>query len=577
MRLLQICLLASDLYIAADAVDTFICYKSITTFFFFFFRQNSSFTPLKMWFSKSGHQEPQPPYSNNSHIDTSSKKEEDVWGHHPAEEVDTASFSDFTEHEERPLALKRGLKDRHISLIALAGIIGPGILVGAAKPTGEGPASLIIGFGVIGLIAFSMVQSLGELATLYPSGCVFSTLGNKFVDRAIGGTVGWNYVIIWVAVLANEYNMVANIFVGWGPQIPLYGYILIFWAAFLAFQFLGVATFGEAEFWLALTKIVGIFAFYLFSIVYVSGGIKGIPAFGFHYWNDPGPLANGFKSVVSTFVFASTFYSGTESVAIAASETRNPSKAIPNAIRQTFVRIIIVYMGIALFYGMTVPYNDPGLNDGSTLKSPMTIAIRNAGWNGGRHLINAFIIVTCISAINSSIYIGSRTIVHLANEGSAPKFLSRVNRMGVPYFAVILMNAFGLISLMNVSTGAAQAYQYIVNISGVAVFICWGSVNLYHLRFRRAWRLGGRSVESLPYKGWWYPYLPIAGLFLNVFLLLIQGWSTFKPFSAKDFVDAYVLIPFFFVLALWLKFWNKTKWVNLREVDLDEGRRKDLD
>lgn len=530
-----------------------------------------------MWFSKnqaSGDELPADLVTKK--LENASVMKHEEWGL-PDGEIASAEYSDFIEHEDRPLALKRDLKNRHISLIALAGIIGPGILVGAANPTSEGPASLIIGFGVIGLIAFAMVQSLGELATLYPSGCVFSTLGAKFVDRAIGGTVGWNYVIIWVAVLANEYNMVANILTDWGPQVPLYGYILIFYAAFMAFQFLGVGTLGEAEFWLALTKIIGIFAFYLFSIIYVSGGVKGRDAFGFQYWNDPGPLKDGFKSVVSSFVFASTFYSGTESVAIAASETKNPSKAIPRAIRQTFVRIIVIYMGIALFYGMTVPYNDPKLDNDAYLQSPMTIAVQNAGWEGGRHLINAFIVVTCISAINSSIYIGSRTIVHLANDGSAPKILARLNRQSVPYLSVILFNSFGLISLMNVSTGAAKAYNYIVNISGVAVFICWGAINFYHLRFRKAWVSQGRSVESLPYKGWLYPWLPLGGLILDVFLLLIQGWNTFDPFDAANFVDAYILIPFFFILFGVLKWWQKTKFVKLSEIDLDEGRRKDLD
>ncbi|ODV81369.1 uncharacterized protein CANTADRAFT_19011 [Suhomyces tanzawaensis NRRL Y-17324] len=473
--------------------------------------------------------------------------------------------------------LKRQLKDRHISLIALAGIIGPGILIGASFALSNGPASLIIGFGVMGLIAFTMMQSLGELATLYPTGGTFSTLGNKLVDRAYGGAVGWNYVIIWIAVLANEYNTVAAILQFWGPQVPLYGYILIFWFAFLAFQFLGVGAFGEAEFWLALFKIVGIVAFYIFSIVYVAGGIRGTKAFGFHYWNDPGPFSNGFKSVVNTFVFASTFYSGTEIVAITAAEAANPSKAIPRAIRQTFWRILVIYMGIAITYGITVPYNDPALaRSTKVLKSPMTIAITHAGWSGGAHLVNAFILVTCISAINSSIYIGSRTIVNLAAEGSAPKVLRRVNKQGVPYLAVILMNAFGFLSMMNVSTGAANAYNYIVNLSGVAVFIVWGNVCFYHIRFRQAWKLQGRSVDELPYKGLWYPYLPILGIVLNVFLALIQGWSYFKPFDAGNWVDAYVLLPFFGVLFVFFKLVNRTKWVKLSEVNLDEGRRRDV-
>ncbi|CAN3367924.1 general amino acid permease Agp3p [Diutina catenulata] len=481
-------------------------------------------------------------------------------------------------HSEESDQLKRGLKDRHISLLALAGIIGPGILIGASMALKNGPAAMVIGFGVIGIIAFAMMQSLGELSTLYPSGGAFSTLGAKFVDPAWGGAVGWYYCIIWIAVLSNEYNTTAAILQYWGPQVPIYGYVLIFWATFMLFQFLGVGVFGEAEYWLALFKILGLVAFYIFAIVYCAGGVKGTPAFGFHYWNDPGSFNNGFKGVASTFVFASTFYSGTESIAIAAGESRNPSKAVPTAIRQTFWRIVVVYMGVAISYGLTVPYDDPSLNaKNKTLQSPMSIALQRAGWEGGVHLINAFILITCISAINSSIYIGSRTIVNLAMEHNAPRFLAKVNRHGVPYMAVILMNSFGLLSLMNVSTGAAKAYNYIVNISGVAVFIVWGNVSFYQIRFRMALKRQGREDEQLPYRGLWYPVLPWISIILNVFLALVQGWMYFVPFSAADFVDAYILLPVFFVFYFGLKLIRRTKWVTLDQVNLDQGRRVDLD
>lgn len=148
--------------------------------------------------------------------------------------------------------VRRGLKTRHLSMMALAGIIGPGLLVGSGGALSSGgPASLLIGFGVIGLIAFSIMQSLGEVTTLYPSGGAFTKLADRFVDKAFGVAVGWNYFIIWAAVLANEYNTVSAIFVFWSDKVPLWGYFLIFWFAFLGFQLLGVEAFGEAEFWLA--------------------------------------------------------------------------------------------------------------------------------------------------------------------------------------------------------------------------------------------------------------------------------------------------------------------------------------
>jgi amino acid transporter len=129
--------------------------------------------------------------------------------------------------------VKRGLKTRHLSMMALAGIIGPGLLVGSGGAlSGGGPASLLIGFGLIGLVSFSIMQSLGELTTLYPGGGGFISLADRFVDTAFGAAVGWNYFIIWFAVLSNEYNTISSIFEIWSPRVPVWGYFLIFWVCF---------------------------------------------------------------------------------------------------------------------------------------------------------------------------------------------------------------------------------------------------------------------------------------------------------------------------------------------------------
>jgi amino acid transporter len=146
-----------------------------------------------------------------------------------AEETEADDFRIIDPHS----GVKRGLKTRHLSMMALAGIIGPGLLVGAGGALSSGgPASLLIGFGVIGLIAFSIMQSLGELTTLYPSGGAFTALADRFVDKAFGVAVGWNYFIIWFAVLANEYNTICSILVFWSDKVPLWGYFLILWVSF---------------------------------------------------------------------------------------------------------------------------------------------------------------------------------------------------------------------------------------------------------------------------------------------------------------------------------------------------------
>jgi amino acid transporter len=193
------------------------------------------------------------------------------------------------------------------------------------------------------------------------------------------------------------------------------------------------------------------------------------------------------------------------------------------------------------------------------------------------HLINTFILATCLSAINSSIFIGSRTLLFMAQDRKAPKFLGYTNKRGVPVYAIILTNAVGAISMMNVSTGASKAYSYIVNLSGVSTFLVWGSISFTHIRFRSAWKAQGRTPAELPFRAMLYPGIAYFGLGANIFLALVQGWGTFAPFNAGDFVDAYILLPLFPIIFVVYKVVNKTRWHRSLEVDLDEGTRRDLD
>lgn len=207
----------------------------------------------------------------------------------------------------------------------------------------------------------------------------------------------------------------------------------------------------------------------------------------------------------------------------------------------------------------------------------MTIAIQNAGWEGGVHLINAFIFITVLSAANSSIYIGSRTILFMAQEKMAPRFLGKTNSRGVPVYAIIFTNLFGFLALMNLSTGGGKAYAYIVNLSGVSTFLVWGAISFTHIRFRKAWAAQGRFPDQLPFKSFAYPWNAYFGVFANIFLAFVQGWTTLSPFDAGTFVDAYILLPLFGIIYVGYKFWFKTRFWRSHEIDLDAGQRKDLD
>ncbi|KAH7127901.1 amino acid permease/ SLC12A domain-containing protein [Dactylonectria estremocensis] len=472
--------------------------------------------------------------------------------------------------------VRRALKSRHLQMIALGGIIGPGSFYATGFALQyAGPAGALIGYIVIGLDVYLVTFLLAEMATLFPSTGAFNEFAGRFMDPALSFSLGWNYWYMWGTILANEYNGAALILSFWTDKIPNYGWILMCWVFFMGTSLLGVLVYGEMEFWLASFKFAAALILYLVAILIDTGAIGG-EYIGFHYWKDPGAFANGINGFGKVLVLAAVMYSGTEAVAITGGESRNPKKDIPRAMKQTFWRILIVYVGMVFFTGLIVPWNSEALLNASSksASSPFTVALNTAGWSGAGHLINAIIIFTLLSSINSAIYIGSRCIFAQAKVGRAPAFLAKTTSNGTPLNAVVFTNLFGLISLLNISENAGNVFSYLLSISGSAAFIAWAFIGLTHVRFRAAMKAQDMPLSSLPFRsfgGSWVSWILFGA---NIFLVIISGYTTLlTPFDLKGFIFSYLVIPIFIVLYLGWKFYHKTKWVNPSEADLTSGRR----
>lgn len=255
--------------------------------------------------------------------------------------------------------LKAGLKTYSVNLIALAGIIGPGALIGLGSfLKASGPAGMLAGFSIVCLIVVPMMFYIGELNTIYGSN--FASLGSRFVSPGFGAAIALCYVVLWITNIISEYTSLTASLQTYSSTVPTYGWYLIMWFFFTCFQCLNVSWWGELEAWLAIVKILFISGFYIFAIIFAAGGIHGkSPGNPFKDY----PLNHGFKGIVDGFVYAGVFMSGVESVSVLATETKNIKKAIPGAVKKTMFRIIYVYYGLTISYGITVPYNNASLNN----------------------------------------------------------------------------------------------------------------------------------------------------------------------------------------------------------------------
>ncbi|KAI0133648.1 amino acid permease [Xylariales sp. AK1849] len=476
--------------------------------------------------------------------------------------------------------LQRGLKNRHLQMIAFGGVVGASIWFGTGTAIAySGPVGALICFFIIGVDVFFVMQSLGEMSTLFPIQGAFVELAGRFLDPAFAFSLGWNYWYLWVTNIANDYNNISLVFADWTDKVPSYGWILIFWAAFQATSLMGVVVWGEMEFYLACWKLVCVLVVGFLVTILVNTGAIGGEYIGFRYWRDPGPIANGINGFGQTFVLAAVYYAGTEMLAFTAAESRNPKRDLPRAIRQTFWRILIIFMGLVFFAGILVPSTSEDLLSAKSksAKSPWTIALVNAGWAGASNLLNVIMITAQFSSVNSAIYISSRILVSLAVNGRAPKFFARTTSNGTPINAIVFSNAIGLISIMNVAAGPGKVFTYLLDIAGAATFIAWAFVGITHLRLRKAWVKQGHSVDELPFKAWLHPFGTWFVVLINTFLVFISGYSVFVGgFAAVDFVFSYLVLAIFTLLYLFWKIFKRTKVVPLMEIDLVTGRREHL-
>lgn len=246
---------------------------------------------------------------------------------------------------EPALAMK--LKQRHLQMIAIGGSIGTGLFVGSgsALATG-GPASLVLAYGLIGIMLYCVVQALGELAVAFPVAGAFSVYASRFLDPAWGFAMGWTYQLQWAVTLPLEIVAASLTLQFWAGSrsVNSAAWVTIFLVAIIIINFFGVRGYGEAEFVFSIIKVVAVIGFCILGIIIDTGGVPGDTRgyIGAHYWHDPGAFNAGFKGLCSVFVTAAFSFSGTELVGLAAAETENPRLSLPTAVKQVFWRIALV-------------------------------------------------------------------------------------------------------------------------------------------------------------------------------------------------------------------------------------------
>lgn len=470
-------------------------------------------------------------------------------------------------------ALERKLHGRHMTMIAIGGAIGTGLFVASGETISTaGPGGSLVAYVVIGIMVYLLMQSLGEMSTYLPVSGSFGEYGSRFISPSFGFAIGWNYWFNWAITVAAELAAAALVMKFWFPNTPGWIWSALFLAILLSLNALSAKGYGESEFWFALIKVITVIAFLILGTLTIFGIIGGSST-GFENWTvGDAPFVGGGMGILAVFMVAGFSFQGTEMVAVAAGEAKNPEKSIPRAIRSIFWRILLFYIGAIIVIGFLIPYTDPnllkaGVTDISV--SPFTLVFQRAGIAAAASVMNAVILTSILSAGTSGLYVSTRTLYALAHRGHAPRFLGRTNRHGVPMAALLVTTLIGAACFMSSLMGDGNTYVWLVNASGLAGFITWMGVAWSHWKFRQAYVAQGNDPRDLPFRAKFYPAGPVIALIMCAIVILGQGYDAlFGSHNFRELISSYIGLPLF--LGLWgiHKFITKSPAVKASEVDL---------
>ncbi|WP_433571347.1 amino acid permease [Streptomyces sp. CA-251247] len=420
------------------------------------------------------------------------------------------------------VALSHGLKQRHLSMIALGGVIGAGLFVGSGAGIAAAGPSIVIAYALSGLLVMLVMRMLGEMSAANPASGSFSVHAERAIGPWAGFTAGWSFWFLLCVAVGLEGIGAAKIMTGWMPGTPEWAWVALFMLVFCGTNLAAVKNFGEFEFWFAALKVGAIALFLGIGVLAITGVLPGTDAPGTaNLTGDGGFLPNGTDGLVVGLLASVFAYGGLETVTIAAAESEHPVQGVAKAVRTAMWRIAVFYIGSMAVIVTLVPWDDPKVVE----KGPYVATLDHLGIPGAGQIMNVVVLVALLSAMNANIYGASRMACSLVGRGQGPKALGRTSG-GVPRTAVLVSSVFGFGCVLLSYWRPNDVFMWLLNMIGAIILVVWIFIAVSQLLLRR--RTEREDPSRLVVKMWLYPaltWVALAGM-AAVFVLMAREAET---------------------------------------------------
>jgi GABA permease len=424
-------------------------------------------------------------------------------------------------HEATPSGgLGKGLRQRHLAMIAIGGVIGAGLFVGSGVVMNSvGPAAFLT-YAVTGVFIVLVMRMLGEMATANPATGSFADYARQALGGWAGFSVGWLYWYFWVIVVGFEAVAGGKIMQRW-IDVPLWAIALVLMILMTATNLFSVASYGEFEYWFAGIKVVTIMAFIGLGALFVLGLWPGKDLDFSNLTAHGGFVPNGAAAIFSGIVIVVFSMVGAEIATIAAAESSDPRRAVVKATNSVIFRVAFFFVGSIFLLVTILPWNSPELGS-----SPYVSALEEMGIPAAAEIMNAVVLVAVLSCLNSGLYTASRMLFVLSARHEAPQWMLDVSRRGVPMKAILASTFIGYLCVIAAFVSPDQVFLFLLNSSGAVILFVYLMICVSQLRLRRITER--TAPERLVIKMWFFPVLTIlaATAIVAVLVAMFVGAET---------------------------------------------------
>lgn len=420
--------------------------------------------------------------------------------------------------------LSRSLKSRHVSMIAIGGIIGAGLFVGSSTTIHAAGPAAVFSFAIAGFIILLVMRMLSEMAIAVEGVQTFPDFARAGLGHLAGYLSGWLYWYFWVVVVAIEAIAGAQIIHGWFPTIPELWIGVGLMALLTAVNLLSARAYGEFEFWFSSLKVAAIIVFILLCTAWVLGLTSDSGASLGNLTQHGGFVPNGWGVVLAAATSTIFTLVGAEIATIAAAESEEPAKVISRMTVSVTMRILIFYILSILLIVAVVPWTEivPKV-------SPFAATLDYMGLPGGKLVMEAVVLVAVLSCLNSGMYVTSRALFGLAKHGDAPDWLVRVNARRVPARAILIASLFSYGALAADAVSRDVVFSFLINSCGVTMLLLYLMTAGAQLKLRNKYER--EDPKRLQIRMWFHPFGTYVAIAAMLVILIAKGMD---PAASKE-------------------------------------------